>query len=153
MSEPITSENFVAICLLAVDGDVHASLLDVVGQVERYQTSYDRHFGNSVSDFRSGLFWLLDENGYGIQHGRDSLLGGLTLHDWVFKILDYEEFYCNDEGEHWIKRRHPLPPTSPFERFFTANPNPSREAVKSFLNSIGKNAGLFSDHSREGCSS
>ena len=58
MSTSTLTQDLLAICLIAAEGDIDFSLDDIIHRVEAYQENHNRHFRISRSDFRS-LFYRL----------------------------------------------------------------------------------------------
>jgi hypothetical protein len=101
----ILTEDFVAICLLLVDGDTTTSLDNLILAAEGFQRRTNRYFGTSESDFRGivrvGLLarelgvWELDE---------DRVLRKIKLNEAIPEILRFHTTWSNDEGDYLIGR-------------------------------------------------
>jgi hypothetical protein len=94
----ILTEDFIAICLLLVDGDTTTGLDDVIRAAEGYQRRTNRHFGTSASDFRGILrigllLWGL---------GEDKELEQIELKEAIPEILRFYTTWSNDEGDYWV---------------------------------------------------
>lgn len=95
MATSILTEDFVGICLILVEGNISASLEDVILTAERFQQEHNRHFGTWENDFR--LLFLADPNWAWTRSGD---FRHIPLQDIIPRILSFREAYFNDEGAH-----------------------------------------------------
>jgi len=111
MAYGFVTEDFVAICLVLLEGDARRSTWELIQAVEEYQTRQQGHFGTTDNDLKHALYHL------GIDHGffkyEDCEQPVERLFSMPFSVLipiilnEYQNFYCNDEGEDFIKE--PVP--------------------------------------------
>jgi len=147
MPASILTEDFLAICLILAYGDMNMELEEIICRVESFQSSSDRHFGISRYDFRNAIN-MLSFNIYhetGIGNYKEMLAIKPLLKNWICPILQYDDVYFNDEGEHWceFERKSPSPKNLKMRKFFTVNCDHSKKDVLRFLNEIGYNKAIL----------
>jgi hypothetical protein len=106
------SQEILAICLYFSEGDINTDCATILQRITEFQTLYNCHYGISQNDIW-GMFVMLFRNELNIiepKHTLDSFsdiltasFQGIKLKDVILPILDFDEVYCNDEGEHWLK--------------------------------------------------
>lgn len=158
MSASILTEDVLAICLILADGNVNASMEQIICSVEAYQELSDRHFGITRSDFRNSLHFLF-HNGFPDEPGwcdyEETWCRKPLLRHWITLILNYDELYCNEEGEHWYPHEGAVPSehNRMMRRFFSDTNSDDPESVMRFLGGLGKDRSLLLKCSRPGSSS
>ena len=154
MPTAILTEDFLGICLILANGDINIELEEVICRAEAYQKSSDCHFGITRDDFRNAFsilsFETYHEAGFGDYE--EMLMERPLLQHWIDPILNYEDIYFNDEGEHWCDYEKSLPSETNLKmrNFFTDKCNHSPEIVLRFINELGKNHTTLRDCSRRG---
>jgi hypothetical protein len=136
----ITSEDFLAICLILARGDTDLSTEEIIGRAEAYQEKVAGQFGVSNSDFRMAFWWLGIEVGLlkwdsMTESGQVLAFQEIPLRQWIPPILQYADVYFNDEGEYWSGIPYD-PPSYRYRlmyQFFNNRANNSPEEVLRFL--------------------
>lgn len=150
----ISSEDFTAICLILAEGEINATLLDIIKQAESYQESADRHFGISRRDFRNSIHKLLFVKGLGSTYGDECVLAAQPFHRWIIPILQYTDLYCCDSGEDWLPfSDFPTPERLRMYYFFHDLREINPDKIFELLAEIGKDNSLLVTCSRPGKSS
>ncbi|MHB1000840.1 MAG: hypothetical protein ACYC27_16485 [Armatimonadota bacterium] len=94
MAHAISSENFIACCLILAAGDVNINTEQVILNAECYQKREDRHFGVEDTDFRMAFVWFgLTERFFTfmeIDH-MEIVLRAIPLIRWIEPMLSYAE--------------------------------------------------------------
>jgi hypothetical protein len=110
MTAAILSQDLLAMFLLAAEGDLEASLEDVLTVLEEFQESNDRHFGIARNDLRNLLFLEFSwgylsqfERSGGQREGRP--LRDVRLGEVGPFILRHFDAYFNDESEYFFPAR------------------------------------------------
>lgn len=101
MAAGILSQDLVAACLLLVEGNVDATLEEVIRRADEFQEDRDRHFGISRDDLR-GLFQYWTTFDMAIREYSETL-DDVKLRDVINPMLDCLCAYFNDEGEYMDK--------------------------------------------------
>ena len=157
MAAAILTEDFLAICLILANGDLGTRLEEVICRAETYQESSDRHFGITRRDFRCAFirlcFRIYPETGVG--NYEEMLTINPLLRHWINPILNFEDVYFNDEGEHWWVPEGAVPSevNLKMRNFFSDTNNHDSQTVMRFLVGLGKDSSLLVNCSRPGCSS
>ncbi|MFZ5993473.1 MAG: hypothetical protein ACOYU4_00580 [Thermodesulfobacteriota bacterium] len=139
MAYAITSEDFLAICLVIANGDTGLSTEKIIQRAETYQEFTASHFGVSETDFRMAFVWLGIKTGllkFGSITGSGNipLLQKIPLKKWITPILKYCDVYFNDEGEHWCGQdKAPSERNLLMCKFFRDSQNDSPEKIINFL--------------------
>ena len=154
MAAAILTEDFLAVCLYLVDGDVDARLEQIIARAEEYQEHSNRHFGISRSDYRSAFYALSFEvhTEKGIGDYKETLERYPFLRQWIDPILAYEDVYFNDEGEHWWPGDGLSPSKTrlKMQAFFSKSGDHNPAAVNRFLGELGKDSTILMQCSRPG---
>lgn len=95
MATSILTEDFVGICLILAEGNLGASLEEVILAAERFQQERNRHFGTWQDDFRLLLHTVIDQS-----WTRDGNFRNIRFLEVIPRILSFREAYFNDEGAH-----------------------------------------------------
>jgi len=101
MPAGILTQDLVAVCLLLVEGNLDATLEEVIRRADEFQEKRDRHFGISRSDLR-GLFQYWTTFDMAIREYSETL-DDIKLRDVINPMLDCLCAYFNDEGEYMDK--------------------------------------------------
>ena len=107
MAAAILSQDLLAMFLLAAEGDLKASLEDVLTVLEEFQENNDRHFGITRNDLRN-LLGLEFSLGYYSQFGKSGGQKGskplkdVRLGEVAPFILRHFDALFNDEGEYFF---------------------------------------------------
>ena len=111
MAYGFVTEDFVAICLVLLEGDASRSTWELIQAVQEYQTQQGGHFGTNASDVKTALLFLCVHHGFfkyddcGLPEEK---LFSMPFSQLIPIILkEYQTFYCNDEGEGFVKE--PVP--------------------------------------------
>ena len=102
MSRLTFSDDFLAVCLLLAEGNLHLSLRELNNRANQFQEEHDSYFGDSGGDFREALVMLAYH-----YRGHYDLELDFPLWPLIPTLLDFREVYCNDEGCDWNKGNEP----------------------------------------------
>jgi len=95
------SHDLLAACLILVDGDINASIEELLCRADDYQKENDRHFGISRTDLR-GLFLIWTSFDLAIRECSETI-DDIKLRDIINLMLEYHYAAFNDEGESMAK--------------------------------------------------
>ena len=140
MAYGIYSEDFLAICLYLVKGDISVPLSQLVETVESFQRENDSQYGICDTDFRFVLIQLCQEHHLvkDTTYKTDSprILEGITIKEIVVPVLAKLYAYFNDSDECWVpfvqgSRR--LEAYYELSQFFSSSLNKEPEEILMFL--------------------
>lgn len=156
MACAIPSETMLAIALICAKGDITRPMGGIIAEIEAWQDRTGRWFGESEWDFGSGFAQLGRDAGgrrrwtwtgtfYTSESDPVEVFGDLTIADFIFPCLKYDELYCNDESEWWCRDRwnHVSPKNRLMRRFFADEANHAPHRVLSFLEENGWDLQMF----------
>ncbi len=109
MTAAILSQDLLAICLLAGEGNLDKNLAEILSFLEKFQEKHDRHFGIGKDNLRT-LFMLeygmvkssSQSNGKDIFARIAEQLHQIKLKEVAQQIINYHDVYFNDEGGAFI---------------------------------------------------
>jgi len=101
MANSILSTDIISISLLLSDANIDITMEDLAEKVTSWQTQNKRIFGVSDDDFMNALLMLVLSD-LNLDNGMNDFYK-LTFREIIPKILQYNEVYFNDEGEHWME--------------------------------------------------
>lgn len=140
MAYGIYSEDFLAICLYFVKGNISASLSQLVETVELFEKENNNHYGTIDSDFRSILIYLCLEH-HLIEEltsnaDFEHLLDGVQVHDIILPVLSNHYAYFNDSEAFWVpfgKGARRLKAYDEMFRFFSSGVRKKPKEILTFL--------------------
>ncbi|MGB9498690.1 MAG: hypothetical protein ACKVE4_02865 [Dissulfuribacterales bacterium] len=101
MARLTLSHELLAACLILVDGNIDATIEDVLSCADDFQKEEDRHFGISDTDL-GGLFLIWTTFEIEIRKYSE-ILDDIKLRDVIELMLDHHYAAFNDEGESMAK--------------------------------------------------
>jgi hypothetical protein len=140
MAYGIYSEDFLAICLHFVKGNISAPLSQLVETVELFQKENNNHYGTIDSDFRNILMYLCLEH-HLIEEltsktDYDHILDCVQVQEIVLPVLAKHYAYFNDSEAGWIpfeKGAVRLEAYDKIFQFFSSDLNKKPEEILTFL--------------------
>jgi hypothetical protein len=100
MSNSILSSDILSIGLLLSDANIDITMEEFAEKLTSWQTQNKRIFGVTEDDFINSLLMLLLSD-LNFENDLNDFYK-LTFREIIPKILQYNEVYFNDEGEHWL---------------------------------------------------
>lgn len=140
MAYGIYSEDFLAICLYMVKGDISAPLSQLIDVVESFQKEKDSYYGTIDSDFRILLLYICLEQHY-IEKFPSNIDDFLIFQDIQVKeiilpVLEKHYGYFTDGDVCWVsfgKGSRRLKAYDEMCRFFSSGVDKKSEEILRFL--------------------
>jgi len=141
MAYGFVAEDFVAICLLLLEGDAQRSTWELIQAVEAYQTQQKGHFGMTDNDLRSTFyFFCIEQKFFTYEECKNppEKLFLMPFSQLIPIILkEYTTFYCNDH-DNSLDREPVLQPSMRRKQLmacFAEEPTPAK--VRALLTELG----------------
>lgn len=152
MAYGIYSEDFLAICLFMVNGNISTSLLDLIETVELFQKKNDSYYGTIDSDFRSSLLYLCMEHNlikdFPSTDEEYQVFDTIPLKEIILPILTKYDIYFNDSEAYWDpvhKGSKRLKNYDEMFRFFSSGVEKTPDEVRSFLEKSSWSPSIMAD--------
>jgi hypothetical protein len=141
MAYGLVTEDFVAICLTLLEGDAQRSTWELIQAVEEYQTRQNGRFGTTENDLKQALYHLCINHGFFTYEECNQpaeKLFYMPFSQLIPIILkEYQTFYCNDEGQDFIKEPVPGHPWRRDRLLACFEGTPTAAEVRNLLAELG----------------
>lgn len=147
MAYAIVVEDVVAICLVLLEGDAQRSTWELILAVEEYQNRQNGHFGTTANDLKQALSHLCINHGFFKYEDCEQPLEKLFSMPFsrLIPIIlkEYQTFYCNDEGEDFVKEPVPGDPWRRGRLLACFKGTPTAAEVRNLLAELGWNMNVL----------